>query len=372
MHFATEEAGEGRVPLRRYFGFWTTGVVVVGTALLVWQLVISLATVLGLVAVAAFFTVVLVPAVDAVQHRFRMRRALATTIVFLLGLTLFGALGYAFARPVYDASSSFAKDVPDTIADAEHGRGDIGKWLKDIGAQDWARENLPKIRESLGSSSGPLLRTGRTIVSGVVAILTIAVLTFLMLLQAPNITASVLALFPERRAERIRRVGADAARAVTGYVAGNLAISLIAGGAAYAWLHAIFVPFAFILALWVGFADLLPLVGATLGAIPPVLVAFLESPTKGIATIVFFVVYQQIENHALQPLVMSRTVKMNPLAVLLAVLIGVDLAGLVGALLAIPVAGALQVIARDVWDQRRGAVKEVLSVGADEEPVISE
>jgi predicted PurR-regulated permease PerM len=372
MEFATEEAGDRRLPLRRYVGFWVTGVVVVGTALLVWRLVVSLATVLGLVAVAAFFTVVLVPAVDAFQHRFRLRRGLATTIVFLMGLAAFGALGYAFAKPVYEASSSFTKDLPETIEDAENGRGDIGRWLDDIGAQDWAKENLPKIRESLGSSSGPLLRTGRTIVSGVVAILTIAVLTFLMLLQAPNITASVLSLFPERRADRMRRVGGDAARAVTGYVAGNLLISVIAGVAAYTWLRSISVPFAFILALWVGFADLLPLVGATLGAIPPVFVAFLDSPTKGIATIVFFVVYQQVENHALQPVVMSRTVKMNPLAVLLAVLIGVDLAGLLGALLAIPVAGALQVVVRDVWDERRGTVKEVLSVGADEEPVASE
>jgi predicted PurR-regulated permease PerM len=129
------------------------------------------------------------------------------------------------------------------------------------------------------------------------------------------------------------------------------------------------VPFAFILALWVAFADLLPLVGATLGAIPPILVAFLESPGIGIATIVFFVAYQQFENHVLQPVVMSRTVKLNPLAVLVAVLVGVKLAGLLGALLAIPVAGALQVVIRDVWDERRGTVKEVLSVGADETPV---
>ena len=98
-------------------------------------------------------------------------------------------------------------------------------------------------------------------------------------------------------------------------------------------------------------------------------VAFLDSPRLGIATIVFFVVYQQFENHVLQPVVMSRTVKLNPLAVLVAVIVGVQLAGLLGALLAIPVAGALQVVLRDVWDERRGTVKEVLSIGADEAPL---
>jgi predicted PurR-regulated permease PerM len=141
---------------------------------------------------------------------------------------------------------------------------------------------------------------------------------------------------------------------------------------AYGWLRILGVPFAFILALWVAFADLLPLVGATLGAIPPVFVAFLDSPGLGIATIVFFVVYQQFENHVLQPVVMSRTVKLNPLAVFVAVIVGVQLAGLLGALLAIPVAGALQVVVRDVWDERRGTVKQVLSVGADEAPLEDE
>ncbi len=298
-----------------------------------------------------------------------MRRGVAATIVFVLGAALVGSLGYAFARPVYDASSSFAERLPDTIRDAEEGRGEIGRWLDDVGAQKWARENLPKIRESLGSSSGPLFRTGRAIVTGVVAVLTIGVLTFLMLLQAPHLSASMLALLPERRAERVRRVAGDAARAVTGYVAGNVAISLIAGSFAYVWLRALGVPFAFILALWVAFADLLPLVGATLGAVPPVFVAFLQSSGLGIATIVFFVVYQQFENHVLQPVVMAKTVKMNPLSVLVAVLVGVKLAGLLGALLAIPVAGAMQVIVRDVWDERRGTVKQALSIGADDRPI---
>jgi predicted PurR-regulated permease PerM len=363
-----DDAGTG-IPLRRYASFWAIGVAVVGAALVLWRLFAALGDILVLLAVAVFFTVVLAPAVDFFQSRAHMRRGLATTIVFLIGLGVFGGIGYAFARPVYDASSSFANELPDTIRDAEEGRGDVGRWLKDIGAQDWARENIPKIRESLGSNSGVVFDAGRAVATGIFAVLTIAVLTFLMLLQAPQLSASLLALLPERRAEHVRQIGSDAARAVTGYVTGNLAISLVAGLFAYGWLRVLGVPFAFILALWVAFADLLPLVGATLGAIPPVFVAFLDSPGLGIATIIFFVIYQQFENHVLQPVVMSRTVKLNPLAVLVAVLVGVALAGLLGALLAIPVAGALQVVVRDVWDERRGTVKQVLSVGADETPM---
>jgi predicted PurR-regulated permease PerM len=195
------------------------------------------------------------------------------------------------------------------------------------------------------------------------------VLTFLLLLEGPAIVQFLLGLFPETRAARIRAVGGDAARAVTGYMAGNLLISLIAGLAIYVWLRALFIPFALVLALWVAFADMLPLVGATVGAIPAVFVALLDSPASGIATLAFFVVYQQFENHVLQTSIMAKTVKLNPLGVLLAVLVGVELAGLLGALLAIPVAGAAQVIARDVWDERQGRVKQVLSIGTSEEPI---
>jgi predicted PurR-regulated permease PerM len=298
-----------------------------------------------------------------------MRRGLATLAVFVAGALVLGALSYAFARPIYDSSSTFTKELPRTIRDAERGRGDIGHWLRDIGAQKWAHDNLPKLRKSLTSSNGPILSAGRAVITGLVAILTIMVLTFLLLLEGPSLVRSVLSLFPERRAARIRGVGGDAARAVTGYMAGNLLISLIAGLAIYVWLRALFIPFALVLALWVAFADMLPLVGATVGAIPAVFVALLDSPASGIATLAFFIVYQQFENHVLQTSIMAKTVKLNPLGVLLAVLAGVELAGLLGALLAIPVAGAAQVIARDVWDERQGRVKEVLSIGTSEEPI---
>jgi predicted PurR-regulated permease PerM len=129
------------------------------------------------------------------------------------------------------------------------------------------------------------------------------------------------------------------------------------------------VPFKEVLALWVAFADLIPLVGATLGAVPTVAVAFLHSVPAGIAAVIFFVAYQQFENHVLQVTIMSRTVDLNPLAVLVAVLIGVELFGVIGALLAIPVAGVIQVIFRDVYDERQGRIKAEPTVGTEEVPV---
>ena len=149
---------------------------------------------------------------------------------------------------------------------------------------------------------------------------------------------------------------------------GNVVISIIAGVAAYTFLLIAGVPYPQVLALWVAFADLIPLVGATLGAIPTIVFALLHSTGAGIAAVVFFIVYQQFENHVLQVTVMSRTVNVNPLGILVSVLVGVELFGLLGALLAIPAAGVLQVVVRDIWDNRGGGTKDEPTVGVDEIP----
>jgi len=128
---------------------------------------------------------------------------------------------------------------------------------------------------------------------------------------------------------------------------------VIAGSLATIALLILGVPFAVALGLVVGLLDLIPLVGATLAAIIVVAVAFLHSPTAGIVMIVFFVLYQQFENHVLQPLVYHRTVALSPLVILISVLIGAELAGVLGALAAIPVAGAIQVLILDFLRARR-------------------
>ncbi|MEU4482685.1 AI-2E family transporter [Micromonospora sp. NPDC023966] len=145
----------------------------------------------------------------------------------------------------------------------------------------------------------------------------------------------------------MRRVGRDSSRIITGYLSGNLLISVICGGLTFGVLFLAGVPFAGVIALVVALADLIPLVGATLGAIVAAGAAFLHSPTAGVVVLVFFVVYQQVENHLLQPVIMARAVRLNPLTVLVSVLLAAELAGLVGALLAIPVAGIGQVLLRE-------------------------
>ena len=158
---------------------------------------------------------------------------------------------------------------------------------------------------------------------------------------------------------------------MTGYISGNLLISVICGGLTFVVLLILGVPFAGLIALFVGLADLVPLVGATLGGAVGVLAGFLHSTTAGIVVLVFFVVYQQLENHLLQPLIFARTVKLNPLAVIIAILLGVELIGVLGALLAIPVAGMIQVVLRDVWDHRRGRPKAEPTLGEERRPAVT-
>jgi predicted PurR-regulated permease PerM len=189
--------------------------------------------------------------------------------------------------------------------------------------------------------------------SGVAAFLTVIVLSILLMMQGHPLLMSSIRLFSPKTQERLQRLGREAAHAATGYVAGNLLISLIAGVSTFVFLSIARVPYAGVLALWVAFADLIPLIGATMGAVPTVVVAFLHSTTAGIATLIFYILYQQFENHVLQVSIMARTVALRPTVVLISVLVGVEMFGLLGALLSIPFASVVKVVGLDVIQHHR-------------------
>ena len=340
-------------------------VILSGLALLA---ILALARVLAWIVVAGFFTVILNPAVDALTERVRLRRGLSTFLVFIAGTTLLAAMIYAFVTPIVDQVSEFIDDLPGYVEDAQEGRGWIGQQVEKYELQDYLEENQDRIQEQVTNLGTPALGFVQQVFSTLVAVITILVLTFLMLLQAPGITRYAQTMVPSTHRERVKTVARDASRAISGYMLGNLLISLIAGSVTYVFLRIAGVPYPEVLALWVAFTDLIPLIGATLGAVLVIAVAFLQGVGVGIATLVFFIAYQQFENHVLQVTVMSKTVDVNPLAVLISVLVGVELFGILGALLAIPAAGVIQVVVRDVYDAERGGLKLHPTVGTDEVP----
>ena len=304
--------------------------------------------------VAIFLALALNPAVEALQQRGIARRGLAVGIVFISAILIIAAIAATIIPTLVSQVNDFVDAVPGYVEDLTAGRGKLGFLEREY-------QITERVREALGDGgaskllgfSGTALAVTKGVVTAVVATVTIAFLTFFMLLEGPAWVERFYSLLPAEQQPRWRKIGSDIYRTIGGYVTGNLAISLIAGVVSTAVLLALDVPFAIALGLLVAILDLIPLAGATIAAILVTTVAFLDATTSGVIVLIFFILYQQLENHVLQPVVYGRTVQLSPLAVLIAVLIGAELAGVVGALAAIPVAGTIQVILRDWLERRR-------------------
>jgi predicted PurR-regulated permease PerM len=237
------------------------------------------------------------------------------------------------------------------------------------------QNNAPKLVGFGQGLAKPALSLGKGAITLLIALLTIFVLVLLLLLEGPKLRAGLLGMMSPGRAERYSKVARDVNRSVTGYMLGNFLTSLIAGVVVLVTLLLLRVPFPFLWALWVALVDFLPMIGGALAGIPTVLFATGHSLTAGVVTLVVFVIYTQVENHVLNPVIMSRTVNVNPLLVLVSILVGASVGSWVGgifgafvaALLAIPAAGALQVMIREVW-QSTDPAEPAEPVAADAGP----
>jgi predicted PurR-regulated permease PerM len=321
--------------------------------------------------IALFLAVALNPAVAWLERR-RMQRGLAIGIVYLLLLLFFAALAALIAPPLVDQTQALVGYIRASFQRPE-GAGSILRDLANrvgLGAYvDTLVQQIQSLPLSLSNISGPLLSVTRGVVSSVSAFLSILLLTFFFLLDGERFVSAGLLLFAEAQRPRMRRVLEQSAQSVYGYVSGNLFISLICGVGVFLVLTILGLPYAVPLALLVAILDLLPLVGATLGAIVVVLVGVFFSPVKGAIALTYFIVYQQIENNVLQPLVYGRSVRLHPLVVFLAVLAGSQLLGILGALLAIPVADVIRIIGAE-WFASRAQAKGGVVHGTQEETPI--
>ncbi len=300
--------------------------------------------VLTWIVVAIFLALALNPAVEAFERR-GLRRGLATAITSLLALGVMVAAGSLFIPTLVDEATGFADELPDYVNDVSEGRGPLGELVERYEIDERVRDAVQGGDASsvLGLSDTALAVT-QSVITFIVAVVTIAFMTFFMLLEGPRWMERFYGLLPEGSQEKWRGIGSEIYRTVGGYVTGNLLISVIAGVSSTIVLLILDVPYAVALGLLVAILDLIPLAGATLAAIILTAVAFLTSIPAGIIVLAFMIVYQQVENHLLQPLVYSRTVQLSPLAILVSVLIGAKIAGILGALAAIPVAGTIQVL----------------------------
>jgi predicted PurR-regulated permease PerM len=310
--------------------------------------------VLTWVLIAIFLALAMNPAVNWFQKHGIRRRGLATGITAVLVLAGFALLGLLFIPTLVGEVNGFAQALPNYVDDITHRRGRLGFLESKYHVTQRVRDAVQE-----GGASRVLGLTGtafaitKGIITAIVAIVTIMFMTVFMLLEGPAWLERFYALLPEGSRDRWRGIGDQIYRTVGGYVTGNLFISVIAGITSTVVLLALRVPYAVALGLLVAILDLIPLAGATIAAIIVCSIGFLHSLAAGIILIVFFIVYQQIENHLLQPLVYSRTVRLSPLAILISVLVGAEIAGVLGALAAIPVAGTIQVLLRAWLEERR-------------------
>ncbi|HEV3290283.1 MAG TPA: AI-2E family transporter [Streptosporangiaceae bacterium] len=347
-------AAESRgIPLRAILA---TAAVVVAVYLAA-KLLYRLRDVLLLLVMASFLAVLLNPLVVALQ-RWRIKsRGWAVTVVVGWGLLVFIGLALAFGYPLAHGITHLANNLPIYVSAAEHGRGWLGHLVRRYHVQQWVNNNVPRLVNLGQGLAKPALTLGKGALSLMVALLTIFVLMVLLLLEGPKMRAGLLRSMSPERAQQVTGIASRVNRSVTGYMLGNFLTSLIAGTVVLITLLALRVPFAFLWALWVALVDFLPMVGGALAGIPTVLFALAHSFTAGVITLVVFLAYTQIENHILNPVVMSRTVRVNPLLVLLAILIGASIGSWVGgifgafvaALIAIPSAGAFQVVVSELW-----------------------
>jgi predicted PurR-regulated permease PerM len=334
-----------------------TTAVVLGALFLLWQV----RTFLGWFVIALFLAAVLNPAVNWLQRRHRLiKRPLAIALTYLgLVVALLFIVGI-FLPLLVDQINGLTKFVT-TTAQAPEGpteyikglakQNGFGGLLQRFDAQ------LADLRKQLGELLGNIFSaTGQIAVSAasfVAALATVLTLTFFLILGSERYVNAGVGLFAERHQPLVRRILEQAAGAISGYVSGNLAISVICGVTTFVVLLILGMPYAAPLALLVAVLDLIPLVGATLGGVLLVIVGLFVEPWKAVVLLVFVLVYQQVESNLLQPMVYSQAVQLNGLVILIALLVGGQLLGIPGALLAIPVAEIIRIVVSEILAYRR-------------------
>jgi predicted PurR-regulated permease PerM len=327
-----------------------TGVLVV----LALYLIYLLRRPIGWLLIATFLAVALSGPVNFLNRY--MKRGLAIGIVYLGLLLIPVGIGAVVVPPIVNGANDLANNAPryaDDVTNFINDNETLRNINEDYDVTEKINEEAGKLPSKIGDAASVLRDVGFGLVSGIFALVTILILTAFMLGGGRSWIHFGLRFVPEDRAERLERVFERVGRAVGNYVAGALAQATIAAITSYIVLKILGVPFAEPLALIIFFLDLIPLVGATIGAVIVGLVTlFQDFPTATIIWAIYSIVYQQVENNLIQPQIQRRAVEINPFLVIVSVLFGSTLLGVLGALVAVPVAASIQIALREYLDYR--------------------
>ena len=329
--------------------------------------VYTVRSIMVLVIISIFIAVSLDPAVRWLVRR-GMRRSVAVGVIFMMVFGLLTAFLAAVIPPLLREGTGLFQNLPGYVERLP----EQSKVYRDLAERYNFTEKLSEYAASIPQEvAGEALTFAQRFLGAVAQVLTVVVFTIYFMTDLPRLRRGLVRLFPRARRPRVAEVVNVLVDKVGAYMIGNLIISLIAGVASFALLFALGVPYALPLAVAVAITDLIPLVGATIGAVLCTAITFFTSDVwpETVVVLLFFVVYQQLENYLLVPRVMRNTVDISSLAVLLSALVGATVLGVMGALMAIPVAAAVKVVLTPAIENRtepappaevaeRGSVKD--------------
>ncbi|MFC4053324.1 AI-2E family transporter [Actinomadura syzygii] len=326
------------------FGF--TAALGVITAWMLVRAATNAKSVIVMIVVAMFLAVGLNPAVERLR-RFGLPRGAAVAAVFFAVILFFAGFVASLVKPVSEQVTNLRENIPDYVNQLQH-NDRLAEWDKRYGLLERAEKtvNSDGFQNQLTDIATGI---GNVAVNGIFQTITILILTLYFMSSLPQIKTFFYKLAPRSRRARVALLGDEILDRIGGYVAGQFTIAFIAGVCSFVFLSVLGVKYALALALIVAVTDLIPLIGATIGAVVVCLVAFLTGDvTKLIVCAIFYLIYQQVENYVVYPRVMKRTVDVQPAVTIVAALIGGTLLGVVGALLAIPTAAAISLLVREV------------------------
>ena len=322
------------------------------------QLLFHLKGILLTLVVGSFVAMLLNPIVHWLMRHGLRRRGYAVSVVMVVALVAFAGLAVAFGYPLVNGLTNLANALPGYVRQAEAGHGWLGHLFRQYHVQHWITHNTDKLTNFAKGLSRPALALGRGAITTTFMLVTMFFYIVLVLVEAPKLHTGFMTLLSERNRPRAERLGAVIARASLGYLLGGFLTSLLGAIVIFITLVALGVPYPVLFALWVLLVDFLPQIGGALAGFPTVLFAAIYSPSAGLITLVVFLAYTLIQNHVLNPIVMAKTVNVNPLMIFLSIIVGAEIGawigglfgGFVGVVLAVPFAAAIHATVKEFWE----------------------
>ena len=352
----TTQFGEMGRPMNRHSPFYLGFVGAIGALLAIglWHSLGRLAATLTILVVALFLTLALNPIVEWLGRR-GLKRSLSVGIVFLGVIVVFTVLGLLVFPPVISQGSELVQQAP-TYLDRILNTSWVQQLDKNYDVVDKISEEFNKRLTDetfISSVLGGVLGAGRAVLNGVFQTFTILILTLYFLSSLPKMKRVAYSMVPASRRNRVAQLSEEVMRRTGSYAIGQVAIATVNAALSYVMMSVLGIPYAAVLAVLVGFLGLVPMVGATLGAALVCLVAFFDEPRTALIAGIYYLIYQQVENYVIAPRIMQRTVSVPGAITVVAALAGGTLLGVLGALLAIPVAAAALLLVDEVLVPRQ-------------------